>query len=68
MRQLRTIRAKRAKKPYWVLRVGHYPEAGEDYFSYTTKAKAFERARDLAEQFGEEYWVIEVSFKPLLGR
>ncbi len=70
--RLKTIRAKRIKKPYLVLEFGKYPEIGStDHgaIPYSSKEAAFDAVRTLNTKFPDsKYWVVEVSFKPLLGR
>ncbi len=67
---LRTIRAKRVKKPYLVLPRGEYPDP-DDYdpeiCAFATKEGAFRQVRFMEKQYEEKYWVVEASFKPLLG-
>ena len=67
MNHLRTIRSNRVKKPYIVLPVGKYPDGEEDYWAFSTKEKAFKEAAQLSKAYKENYWVVEVSYKPLLG-
>lgn len=69
MSHLRTIRAKRVNKPYVVILQGQYPQDGGSvgYWNFATKSIAFREAAKLSAEFGEPYWVLEVSYKPLLG-